>query len=142
MKIAIVGASRLTPDEDRDAHQFCGMHMNRWKAEYGDDLVIVSGGAKGVDTIAEECAKQLDIKTLIIKPDVEQWDDNAFLIGYKTRNENIVIECDKLWCLPASYRNTLCYHCNSKDHERCGGCWTAKRAKFFKREVHIIPPTR
>lgn len=33
------------------------------------DLVVVSGGAKGTDTLAELAAKRLGVPTLILKPD-------------------------------------------------------------------------
>lgn len=143
-KIAIVGASRLTENEERDAQQFCGLSMNEWKLQYGDDLIIISGGADGIDTIAEKCAKQLDIKTWIFKADTQHWEDDGNLRGFKSRNIRIAEMCDELWCLPAIYRDQKCYHCNNHDefpHQKSGGCWTAKRARENGKEVHIIPPT-
>ena len=145
MNIAIVGASHLTDDEERDAQQFCGMMMNQWKSEYGDELTIVSGGADGIDAIAEKCAENLGIKTMIFHPNIKQWDDDGQLTGYKTRNTLIAQFCDSLWCLPASYRDQKCYHCNNHDefpHQRSGGCWTAKKAKAEGKEVRVMPAYR
>ena len=140
MKIAIVGASKLTENEERDARQFCGLMMNQWKSEY-DDLEIISGGAKGVDTIAIEVAEGLGISTHKIPPDVEEWNDVDDMIGYRSRNIKIAEECDKLYCLPANFRSESCYHCGTDEHERSGGCWTANRTRQMGKEVMVIPPT-
>lgn len=134
MRIAIVGASKLTENEERDAQQFCGLMMNQWLKEY-DDLVIISGGAKGVDSIAENCARNLNITTMIFHPEAQNKGE------YKIRNMKIAKQCDKLFCLPANLRNTPCYHCDTDEHERSGGCWTANMAKELGKEVRIIPPT-
>lgn len=138
-KIAIVGASKLTENEERDAEQFCGIMMNEWKAQYGDKLLIISGGAKGVDTIAEDCAKQLDIKTVIFKPEVEQWENKGDLVGYKTRNIVIAESCDEIYCLPANLRDVKCYHCN-ENHQKSGGCFVLKQCKKLGKKWRLIPP--
>ncbi len=48
--------------------------------------LIISGGAKGADQMAEEFAKQHNIDTLIFKPDYNQFGRGAPLI----RNKHIV----------------------------------------------------
>ena len=52
--------------------------------------VIISGGAKGVDTLAEQYAKTQGIKTLILKPDYGRFQKGAPL----RRNEEIVQQAD------------------------------------------------
>jgi len=69
--------------------------------------------------------------------------------GYKLRNEQIAYDCDILHCLavdrlPPTYtgmRFTECYHCESNDHVKGGGCWTMKIAKRMGRATRlwIIP---
>jgi hypothetical protein len=134
MKIAIVGASRLTGNEEADTRKACGLILNQMIKEWGtSELIFISGGASGVDTIAETTANGLGIKCEIYKPTEKNWD------AYKVRNIKIAESCDVIYCLPTKVRIQPCYHCDSKDHERSGGCYTAKHAKSLKKEVHIVP---
>lgn len=139
MKVAIVGSSKLTENEERDVRQYFGIMLNKMLVEY-DDLTVISGGAKGVDTIAEEVAKQLNIKTRIFRPEVQQWDDVDVRKGFKTRNLEIAENCDILYCFPSTLRNMECYHCKSDDHQVSGGCWTALKTKEKGKEVRVIKP--
>ena len=68
MKIAIVGSSHLSETEMMDARKNAGLILNQLIKEWGtDSITFISGGAKGVDTEAEDVAKQLGIKTIIYK---------------------------------------------------------------------------
>ena len=133
MKIAIVGASRLTGNEEADTRKACGLVLNQMIREHGSDLTLVSGGASGVDTIAETTACGLGIKCEIHRPAEKNWD------AYKVRNIKIAEDCDVIYCFPTKVRLQPCYHCNTKDHERSGGCYTAKHARSLKKEVHVVP---
>lgn len=144
IRVAVVGASKLNEDEERDAYQFCGLKFNELRVDYGImNVTIISGGAKGIDSIAEEVAKELGLGTEIFKPEVEQWEDDKGKIGYKTRNIKIAERCDILYCLPSNLRNKndKCYHCNM-DHQVGGGCWTMKQAKKLKKQTFLIPPIK
>jgi len=135
MKIAIVGSSHLSETEEIDARKNSGLVLNQLIKEYGvDDITLISGGAKGVDTEAEDVAKQLGIKTIIHRPLENKWEN-----GYKPRNIKIAQECDILYCFPTKVKITECYHCKAEDHEVTGGCWTAKYAEALKKEVHVVP---
>ncbi len=135
MKIAIVGASRLTETEEMDARKNSGLVLNQLIKEYGvDDITLISGGAKGVDTEAEDVAKQLGIKTIIHRPLENKWEN-----GYKPRNIKIAQECDILYCFPTKLKTVECYHCKTDEHEVTGGCWTMKYAKSLKKETHVVP---
>jgi hypothetical protein len=57
-----------------------------------DVNLIISGGAKGADTIAERFAESRHIPILIIKP---EWNIYGKRAGF-IRNTTIVNECDKL----------------------------------------------
>jgi len=134
MKVAIVGASKLSENEEADTRKYCGLILNQMIREYGDDeLIFISGGANGVDSIAETTARGLGIECEIHKPVEKNWD------AYKVRNLKIAESCDILYCLPTKVKLEPCYHCESKDHERTGGCWTMKQAKTLKKEIHLVP---
>ncbi len=134
MKIAIVGSSHLTDTEEEDARKSCGLVLNQMIREHGaESLTLISGGASGVDTVAEIKATELGIKCEIHRPTEKNWD------AYKIRNLKIAERCDVIYCFPTKTRLEPCYHCEAKDHERSGGCYTAKHAKLLKKEVHVVP---
>ena len=139
MKIAIVGSSHLSEGEEYTARQFSGRILNEAIKDcapdmLGGELILVSGGAKGVDSIAEEVAKQLRIKTIIHKPLTKFWEN-----GYKPRNIKIAQDCDILYCFPTAFKTTACYHCKTDKHEVTGGCWTMNYAKSLNKKTHLIP---
>jgi len=134
MKIAIVGSSNLTDTEEADTRKYCGLVLNQMIREYGaESLILVSGGASGVDTVAETTATGLGIKCEIHKPAENNWD------AYKVRNLKIAESCGIIYCFPTKVRLQPCYHCDAKDHERSGGCWTVKQAKALNKETHVVP---
>ncbi len=57
-----------------------------------EEPIIVSGGARGIDSLAEIEAKNLKIKTIIFKPD---WDRYGKKAGF-LRNILIINEADKV----------------------------------------------
>ena len=58
-----------------------------------DNVTIVSGGAKGADTLAEKFADEFNFEKLIFKPD---WDLYGKRAGF-VRNAKIVDNCDVLF---------------------------------------------
>ena len=65
--------------------------LKRTLDEYlGKVWVIVSGGAKGADSLGEKWAEENNIKTCIYKPD---WDTHGKSAGF-IRNKDIVNESD------------------------------------------------
>jgi predicted Rossmann fold nucleotide-binding protein DprA/Smf involved in DNA uptake len=91
MKIAIVG-SRDYPDLDKVRKMI--QDLNRI---YLDDLVIVSGGARGADKVAELEAIRLGVKTEIYP--VKSWydaDGKYNPAAGMIRNREIVNVCDKV----------------------------------------------
>lgn len=82
MNVAIVG-SRDWPYAD--------LVRNAVKSLHKDD-VVVSGGARGVDTIAENTAKRLGLETLIFEAEWDRWGKSA---GY-IRNKDIVKAADRI----------------------------------------------
>ena len=63
-KVAIVGSRNFTN------YEFLKNTIIEWKEENNIDIgTIVSGGAKGADTLSEQFAKEHGYKILIFKPD-------------------------------------------------------------------------
>lgn len=85
MKLAIVGSRSINNDElVIDFINECYPKLSKVK-------LIISGGAPGVDTIAEKYAKENKIKTKIFIPNWEKYGDQAHFI----RNSNIISGCDE-----------------------------------------------
>ena len=72
--------------------------------------LVISGGAAGIDTMAEEVATMLGIPTRIFMPEGRGWP------LYKARNLKIATECDHLWRIVSARTKTY------------GSGWTRDRA--------------
>jgi len=120
MKIAIVGTTiSLSENEERDMRQYISLVLKKYDTNKD---VIISGGAKGVDTMSIEIAKGLGFQTIVYPPEGEEWK------FYKKRNLEIANNCDKLYCFSVPVHGTKCYHHNTpQDHEKTAGCWTASK---------------
>lgn len=63
---------------------------------WGDELVIISGGARGIDTFAEQAARSLGVACLVIRP--EPFPRNAgkarVAQAFYDRNLKIVMESE------------------------------------------------
>ncbi len=81
-QIAIVG-SRSYPRPDL---------VEAFVADLPDDTVVISGGARGADTFAEEAARTRGLKTLVFHADWENLGRRAGPI----RNEQIIAHCDRV----------------------------------------------
>jgi len=131
MKIAIVGTTViLTENEERDMRQYISLVLKKYDSSQD---VIISGGAKGVDTISLEIAKELGFKTKVYNPEKEEWK------YYKKRNLEIVQECDELYCFSVPVHKTKCYHHDTpQNHEKTAGCWTANKANDMGKSCQLI----
>ncbi len=143
MKIAIVGASKLTKNNELGVRQLCGYLMQQQPYSSKPHCVI-SGGAKGVDTIAIEIAKALGLDTEEYFPGIDKWEDTDGKRGYKSRNLEIVEACDMLYCIAIPFHNVECYHHSVEPyikHEVTGGCWTMKQAVKANKETKFFITT-
>lgn len=132
MNVAIVGTSiNLTENEERDVRQYIAMML---KSNYlTDDIQVLSGGAKGVDSIAVEVARGLFMKTKVFPPKKNE------KFYYFQRNEKIAKECDELYCITIPTRRVKCYHHDPpQDHEKTAGCWTMNKALKLKKQCKLI----
>lgn len=62
--------------------------IERLIVRYGTELVVIQGGAKGADDIAEEIASKLDVDTVEYKAD---WDKYGKRAGF-LRNTRMLVE--------------------------------------------------
>jgi len=131
MKVAIVGTSKdLSENEERDVRQFCAMIL---KDFVPIETTIVSGGAKGVDSIAQEIAL---VNGFAVKP--------IFPMGIGTkanmlRNKEIANECDRLFCITTPVHKIKCYHHKPpQDHEKTAGCYTMNKALEMDKPCRLL----
>lgn len=130
MKVGIVGseAAKFTDRTEYRAKKIIARLLDRPEV-----IHVVSGGCHlgGIDIWAEEIADALGKEKIVHLPKNLQWST-----GYAPRNLKIARDSDELFCitvakLPSSYTGMVfdyCYHCNSRNHIKSGGCWTVKKA--------------
>lgn len=88
VRLAIVGSTSLAGSAD--ARRVIQRLLERYQAEHGRDLVIVSGGARGIDEMAAEEARVRHLHVVEHLPTGTGW---AF---YRARNLRIAQDCDCL----------------------------------------------
>lgn len=134
--IAFVGASSLTFD---DAVAVRAVVTDRLASMDSLSVVVCSGGASGVDSIAVDTAKSLGFQTIVFMPKTNDWP------GFKARNIQIAQKADSIIVivLPLG-RGTgkgECYHCikvgKNNQHQVSGGCWTGMQHRDY--EVVVLP---
>lgn len=95
MNLGVVGSRSITDSSTvEQAIQSSPWYQSRGMIppeEWG--MTIVSGGADGVDTRAEEFAENLGLPTQIIEPDYSDWSNEH---PAKARNTEIVKESDAI----------------------------------------------
>ena len=130
MKVAMVGTTaNLTEYEQRVMRQEIELVLKK----YPLDAIIISGGAKGVDTLSLEIAKYMGFKTQEYSPEKNEWK------YYKKRNLQIAQDCDELYCFSVSVRKVKCYHHNPpQKHEKTAGCWTLDKAKQMNKTCLLV----
>ena len=89
MNIAIVGSRKFANLEaDKEAERAVRDYVRKLPS----DTVIISGGARGVDTWAEHAADDYGLETLIFEANWEAYGKSAGVI----RNKEIIANCDRL----------------------------------------------
>lgn len=116
MKLAIVGSTVL------DGNPYADFAI-RWIIALMQPTVVVSGGAKGVDTMAENIAKEMKIPVQIFRPTQKRWHGPG---GYKERNTKIAQACDGLVRIA------------SQDTKTYGSGWTRDLAMKLGKPVSEI----
>ena len=144
-KVAIVGTSNVPEWRKKDFKPVVNEAIDWGIQKYGKThLTIVSGGAPGVDSIAEECCKERGIDFMAIKPEVEQWKDSFGRRGYRTRNTIIAKTVCKLYNFvqaSTEEQGAKCKHCPGELHWRSAGCWTESETnKLGTEAIKVIVP--
>jgi hypothetical protein len=80
MKIAVIGSRSFTDYE----------LLKKTLNEITGITKVISGGAKGADSLAEQWAKEKQIETVIYKPDWAKYGRGAGVV----RNRLIIEDCD------------------------------------------------
>lgn len=112
MKVAIVGSRRFTS---------LGK-VQKYVASLPKDTVVISGGAPGVDRIAENAARRLGLEVVVYPA---QWDVYGKMAGV-IRNSQIVEAADRVvafWDMKSS---------GTKD--------TLDKARKAKKPIEVIKP--
>lgn len=134
--LAIVGTSHLSEIEEMDARKRITWAIQDFynNLPYGEHYTIISGGAKGIDSLVKEICKEQFIQFLEILPLKQTWNE------FKKRNIKIAEKADHIICISTKIKNQNCYHCNNIafQHERTGGCWTMKWAKGLNKTTQLI----
>ncbi len=90
------------------------------KRYVNNSLTVISGGAEGVDSIAEEVARSFNIPFIAYLPEGNKWGD------FEKRNKLIVAECDVLLVIRYSESKTY------------GSGWTRDYAMKINKKVVSI----
>jgi len=106
MIVCIVG-TRSPVDEDK-AEKAIHKILSRYNV--GRDIII-SGGATGIDSIAEKLAKERGFRFVVFKPRTNTWE------SYRERNWSMAYACDIL------------YRVRDYDRPSRGSGWTMKAAQ-------------
>lgn len=119
MRLAIVGSVKVAEEQIILAKRLIVKTIGL----LGPDEII-SGGAEGIDTIAESEANKLEIEFLKFLPRNKRWEPQ----GYKERNLRIAEYCDALLCIRTHQSTTY------------GSGWTADAAEKLGKDVfrHLI----
>ena len=117
MKLGITGSRSITQFDfmpyfmmkDKDFRAFCRKHgLGRRKI-----TEVISGGARGIDSIAFQTAASAGIRNLQIFPDRKTFPGKLVLKAFQERNKQIVDNCDILLAIwdgkSHGTKNTLAY---------------------------------
>ena len=117
MKLGITGSRSITQFDflpyflkrDPAFRAFCREHgMSRRRI-----TTVVSGGARGVDTIAARAAEAASLQSTVLLPDREKYPGKLIFRAYRERNRAIVDACDLLLAVwdgkSRGTKNTLAY---------------------------------
>lgn len=131
MKLAVVGSVRFT---DPGAPQLA-LEIIRHKIRVFTPEVLISGGADGIDKLAEEAWRELvpDVEPTIHLPQSNRWAP----YGYQDRNRLIATDCTHLLAIRDHHSKNNGW----MDHPpylTYGAGWTADEAQRMGKQVERI----
>ena len=121
VRLAIVGSVAFA--HSLDWHQ-AGVAIRR-SIQHLQPVQIISGGARGIDTLAARIGREMGIEVVEFLPQVRSWADEG---GFRDRNRKIAEACTHLlrvWC-----RSSRTY----------GSGWTADLAERLGKDVRRYSP--
>lgn len=92
--VGIVGASQIPSDMKKGFKARITQKLKSIQAELKKQkkaMIVVSGGARGVDSFAVEIAEGLNIPTVVFNPEEQSWSK-----GFKARNHLIAVHSHRL----------------------------------------------
>ena len=121
-RVAIVGTSKIRNGTDKALVE---SYIREVLKEYNPlETVVLSGGAVGVDRVAEAVAIELGIETEIYMP------EQPSQLWYLARNRAIANMATRVISIVNPLKEVKCYHCDkwgkNDNHEVTGGCYTGK----------------
>lgn len=119
VRLAIVGSTEFA--RDAAAAEVAAKHIID-AVTHPSVVVVISGGAEGIDTMAAEAARRFGIEVIEHLPKNKRWRPD----GYEDRNRLIAKDCTHLLCIR---------HADSKTY---GSGWTADYAEWLGRKVKRI----
>lgn len=123
MILAIVGSRQLEEVEHAAASYLVNSIISAEFSLHESNLVVISGGATGVDSLAEEYAGfylDFGLRFEAILPKVRRWEGPG---GFKERNIEIIERSNFLVCI------------QSRSSETYGSGWTYEEAKRREKEA-------
>jgi predicted Rossmann-fold nucleotide-binding protein len=85
MRVAIIGSRKYSDMEQ----------VKRYVEELPEETIVISGGAKGVDSMAEEVARQRGLEVVVIRPDYAAFPGRPRSAPI-ARNREIVRQADRV----------------------------------------------
>lgn len=114
MRLAVVGSVKVNEQQLKFAKAVIQGVLIFYMPE-----VVISGGAEGIDSLAESETDLLYLRKKIFLPKNKRWEPE----GYKERNLKIAGDCTHLLCI------------RSKQSTTYGSGWTADRAEGMGKTV-------
>ena len=111
-KVAIVGSRNISDTQTKKIEEY----LDSIKDSIS---LVISGGAKGVDTIAKDFADTNSIPIVVIKPKYHLFSDNEKKRAPLERNKEISDQCDTLYAfwdgVSTGTKNIIDYSLENKD---------------------------
>jgi len=97
--LAIIGSRNMKSQQHHQHQELFIQGITQVLEKYGQPSTVVSGGAKGADTIGENWANDNNIKCVVYKPDWKKLGKRAGIV----RNYDIIKDADHVLAFPSRH---------------------------------------